>query len=107
MRLSSNAGDELVLPDETRIRFDVTALDVLHSFWVPAFRQKIDAVPGQTTTVYVTTKGLGDPSDAAYRLQCAELCGLHHGTMAMPVRVLGADDFGEWLKSKGATAQAR
>lgn len=107
VRLSSNAGDELVLPDETRIRFDVEALDVLHSFWVPAFRQKIDAVPGLTTTVYVTTSGLGDPSDAAYRIQCAEICGLHHSTMAMPVRVVERAEFDAWLTSKGATAQAR
>ncbi|NIN34087.1 MAG: cytochrome c oxidase subunit II, partial [Gammaproteobacteria bacterium] len=36
------------------MRFDVTATDVLHSFWVPAFRMKVDAVPGRTTTLYVT-----------------------------------------------------
>lgn len=103
--LSSNAGDELVLPVDTRIQFDVTALDVLHSFWIPAFRQKIDAVPGQTTVIYTTTTETGDRSqDEAFRVQCAELCGLDHSVMAMSVRVVTQADFDAWLASKGAAA---
>ena len=105
IRLSSGAGDELVLPEDTRIQFDVTALDVLHSFWIPAFRQKIDAVPGQTTVIYTTTAGTGSfEDDVAYRVQCAELCGLNHATMSMNVRVVSHEEFQSWLASKGATA---
>ncbi|MBT5773283.1 MAG: cytochrome c oxidase subunit II [Dehalococcoidia bacterium] len=104
LRLSSGAGDELVLPVHTRIQFDVTALDVLHSFWIPAFRQKIDAVPGQTTVLYTTTSATGDSTDVAFRIQCAELCGLDHSTMSMPVRVVTEAEFEEWLASKGASA---
>jgi cytochrome c oxidase subunit II len=104
LRLSSAAGDELVLPVDTRIQFDVTSLDVLHSFWIPAFRQKIDAVPGQTTVLYTTTSATGDSSDVAFRIQCAELCGLNHATMSMPVRIVTEAEFEEWLASKGATA---
>ncbi len=104
LRLSSGAGDELVLPVDTRIQFDVTALDVLHSFWIPAFRQKIDAVPGQTTVLYTTTSATGDSSDVAFRIQCAELCGLNHATMSMPVRVVTEAEFDDWLESKGASA---
>lgn len=102
--LSSGAGDELVLPVDTRIQFDVTAGAVLHSFWIPAFRQKIDAVPGQTTVLYTTTTQTGDSSDVAFRIQCAELCGLDHSTMAMPVRVVTEAEFEAWLASRAASA---
>lgn len=104
LRLSSGAGDELVLPVDTRIQFDVTALDVLHSFWIPAFRQKIDAVPGQTTVLYTTTTATGDSSDVAFRIQCAELCGLDHSIMSMPVRIVTEAEFEEWLASQGVSA---
>jgi cytochrome c oxidase subunit 2 len=104
IRLSSSAGDELLLPADTRIQFDVTALDVLHSFWIPAFRQKVDAVPGQTYSMYTTVTVTGDPSDVAYRIQCAELCGLQHSTMAMPVRVVERAEFDAWVQSKTASS---
>ncbi len=98
------AGKEpMVLPEGERIRFDVTAVDVLHAFWIPAFRLKVDAVPGQTTTVTVNPDVLGEfDTDAAYRLQCAELCGLQHANMAMPVRVVSKGDFEAWLREKKA-----
>lgn len=111
--LSSAGDDEMVLPDHTRIQFDVTAVDVLHSFWIPAFRQKIDAVPGQTTTLYTTVTGAGDADgdgdfdyddDVAYRIQCAELCGLNHTTMAMKVRVVSPEEFEDWVASRTAAA---
>jgi len=113
IRLSSAGGDELVLPNDTRIQFDVLALDILHSFWIPAFRQKIDAVPGQTTTMYTTVTGAGDADgdgdfdyqdDVAYRIQCAELCGLNHTDMAMNVRIVEREEFDEWVTSQTASA---
>lgn len=105
IRLSSSGGDEMVLPADTRIQFDVKALDIVHSFWVPAFRQKIDAVPGQTTVMYTTVTDAGDyDDDVAYRIQCAELCGLNHTDMAMKVRVVERDEFDEWVASKSASA---
>ena len=89
---------ELVVPVHTRIRFDVTAIDVLHSFWVPAFGTKIDAVPGRVTELYVTTERTGDGADDLnLRVQCAELCGLAHGRMAIPVRVVDENEFDAWL----------
>jgi cytochrome c oxidase subunit 2 len=95
--------EPMVLPEGERIRFDVTAVDVLHAFWIPAFRLKVDAVPGQTTTVTVNPDALGEfDKDVAYRLQCAELCGLQHANMAMPVRVVSKADFEAWLRDKKA-----
>lgn len=89
--------DELVVPVDTRVRFDVTSLDVLHSFWVPAFRTKIDAVPGRTTELFITPERTGTGADEFnLRVQCAELCGLGHATMAMPVRVVEKAEFDSW-----------
>lgn len=100
--------EPMVLPDDTRIRFDITAVDILHAFWVPAFRLKVDAVPGMTTSVTVNAHGEGDAeTDAAYRLQCTELCGLQHANMAMPVRVVSEDEFKTWLREKQAKAAVR
>lgn len=97
------SAQELVLPAHQRVKFNITAPagDVLHSFWVPAFRLKIDAVPGQITHLYITPTELGDgATDPAYRVQCAELCGLYHARMAMPVRVVEPDEYRAWVAEK-------
>jgi len=94
------ASRELVLPVDERVKFNITAPagDVLHSFWVPAFRLKIDAVPGQITNLYITPNRTGSgETDAAFRVQCAELCGLQHANMQMPVRVVEADEYEAWV----------
>lgn len=96
--------DEMVLPVGQHIRFEVTATDILHAFWVPAFRMKIDAVPGKVTTIYATPTSLGAFStDPGLRLQCAELCGLLHDKMVMPVRVVEAREFEAWLARQPQT----
>ena len=80
------------------MRFDVTATDVIHSFWVPAFRMKVDAVPGRVTNLDVTPTRAGTFDEhSGFRLQCAELCGLGHGLMVTPVRVVGLDQFQTWV----------
>ena len=92
----ASALDELVVPAEKRVRYDVHSTDVLHSFWIPAFRTKIDAVPGLTTRVYITATRTGTmEDDVNLRIQCAELCGAGHAQMSMPVRVV---DEAEWLE---------
>lgn len=99
-QVSVAAGKELVLPNETSIRFDVNSLDVLHSLWIPAFRLKIDAVPGRTTFMTVKPRALGEyQTDDAYRVQCAELCGLDHAAMRFPIRVVEPAEFESWLAS--------
>jgi len=99
---------EMLLPADQRVRFNVTSVDVLHSFWIPAFRQKIDAVPGQTTVVYVTPTEEGSfDDDAAFRIQCAELCGVLHSAMTMPVRVVSADEFQTWLTDQQSATMRR
>jgi len=89
---------EIVLPVHRRVRFEVTSVDVVHSFWIPAFRMKIDAVPGMVTRVFVTPTRKGTfKEDYHFRLQCAELCGLGHSLMTAPVTVLEQSEFDAWV----------
>lgn len=97
--------EAMVVPVDTRIRFEVDSLDILHSFWVPAFRAKVDAVPGRTTSFNVTTTETGSfPDDPGLRIQCAELCGTGHAVMAMPVRVVETAEFEAWVEEQRAAA---
>ncbi len=88
---------ELVLPVGRQAKFTLTSVDVLHSFWVPEFGQKQDAVPGIETTIVVTPKHTGE-----YAVICAELCGLGHATMRAKARVVSPADFEKWIKEQHA-----
>jgi len=92
------ARKELVLPINAVTRFKINSRDVIHSFWIPAFRIKIDAVPGIETTIVATPNKLGNYDDNInFRVQCAELCGLGHAKMSIPVRVVEKEEFDEWI----------
>ncbi|MBI4336559.1 MAG: cytochrome c oxidase subunit II [Chloroflexi bacterium] len=89
---------ELVLPVGRRVRVEVTSTDVIHSFWVPAFRMKVDAVPGLVTTTVVTPSKAGSfQDDPDFRIQCTELCGVGHSVMRAPVRVVELSEFEAWV----------
>ena len=89
---------ELALPVDRQVNFRFTSLDVLHSFWVPAFRMKADVVPGLTTHFSMVLTEEGDfESNPMMRVQCTELCGLSHSRMQIPVRVMNEEDFQAWL----------
>jgi cytochrome c oxidase subunit II len=81
-------SNQLYLPEGRPVYFTVQSKDVIHDFWVPAFRMKIDAVPGINTHLRVTPKRIGD-----YPVVCAELCGLGHSTMRQTAHVMSASDF--------------
>jgi cytochrome c oxidase subunit 2 len=92
--------NELYLAKDQPVHFRIHSDDVIHSFWVPEFRLKQDAVPGLTTQVRLTPNRLGN-----YRVVCTELCGLGHATMRAPVHVIPRSAFDTWLqKSKSAAA---
>ncbi len=89
---------QMVLPVDWNVRFDITSADVLHSFWVPAFLMKIDAVPGKITTLSLRPTEIGDfETDPLLRVQCAELCGLQHSIMMARVAVVTEEEFEEWV----------
>jgi len=83
---------ELYLPVGTEVKFTVQSKDVIHDFWVPAFREKIDAVPGIDTHYSVETTRVGN-----YPVVCAELCGLGHSTMRQTAHVVSRQEFDAWL----------
>jgi cytochrome c oxidase subunit 2 len=87
-----HASPQLYLPKDRSVRFTVQTKDVLHDFWVPAFRWKIDAVPGIDSHYRVTPTKLG-----SYDIVCAELCGLGHAVMRQTAHVLSPEDFDAWL----------
>jgi cytochrome c oxidase subunit 2 len=90
---------ELVLPVNRPIEFKIQTKDVIHSFWVPQFRLKSDAVPGLTTTIRLTPDKPG-----RYEVVCAELCGIGHSTMRQFVRVLPASEFDSWVSEQRKAA---
>jgi cytochrome c oxidase subunit II len=87
---------QLYLPAGKSVKFDVKSKDVIHDFWVPDFRLKIDAVPGITTHYRVTPKNPAAIGD--HPIVCAELCGLGHAFMRQTAHVLSQADFDKWLK---------
>ena len=82
----------LVLPADTRIKFLITADDVIHSWWVPALGWKRDAIPGFINEAWTEIKEPG-----VYRGQCAELCGKDHGFMPIVLHVLPRDEYFAWV----------
>jgi len=87
---------ELHVPVDRQVEFRLHSFDVLHSFWVPEWRIKKDAVPGITTRAYVTPNETGN-----YTLVCTELCGFGHATMRAPVKVEGSQDtFDRWASTQ-------
>ncbi|MGH8518543.1 MAG: cytochrome c oxidase subunit II [Panacagrimonas sp.] len=83
----------LVLPEDTKVRFLVTANDVIHAWWVPAFAVKKDAIPGYVNEIWTRVDEVG-----TYRGVCAELCGRDHGFMPIVVKVVTKEEFAKWLE---------
>lgn len=95
-------SNQLYLPANRPIEFKVRSKDVIHDFWVPEFRLKIDAVPGITTKYRVTTTG----QTRDYPVVCAELCGLGHATMRQTAHVIPQSEFTSWMARKRQEAQS-
>jgi cytochrome c oxidase subunit 2 len=85
----------LYLPNGHPVVFKIRSLDVVHSFFVPEFSEKIDAVPGITTTLRVTPTRIGN-----YPAECTELCGAGHSLMRAAVHVVSPSQFNTWLAAQ-------
>lgn len=92
-----NVDNELVLPTDTKIRFLITADDVIHAWWVPALGWKQDAIPGIANDAWTEIREPG-----VYRGQCAELCGKDHGFMPIVVRAVPRAEYDAWLVAQRA-----
>jgi cytochrome c oxidase subunit II len=89
----------MTLPKGRHVKLDITANDVIHSFWSPELSQKQDALPGQHTSLVVTPSRTG-----TFPVICTELCGLGHALMRSHVTILTAAKYDEWAKSGGQQA---
>jgi cytochrome c oxidase subunit 2 len=87
-------SNELYLPVNRPVTFDVTSEDVVHSFWIVEMGAKVDANPGEITSVSVTPDKLG-----TFTVRCAELCGIYHSYMDARVNVVSDADFQSWLSA--------
>ena len=88
---------EMVVPTDTTVVLKIEASDVIHSWWIPKFGPKADAVPGHVNETWFKV-----PADRAgvYRGQCAELCGPNHADMRATVRAVPPDEFERWAQDK-------
>jgi cytochrome c oxidase subunit II len=89
----------MTLPKGRHVKLDITANDVIHSFWSPELSQKQDALPGQHTHLVITPSRTG-----TFPVVCTELCGLGHALMRSHVTIIPAAKFDAWMKSGGQAA---
>jgi len=92
--------EPLVIPINTRIRFLITGNDVIHSWWVPDFAVKQDAVPG-----FINTAWTNVPETGIYRGACTELCGIKHAFMPVVVRAVEQAEYDAWVAEKIVLAE--
>lgn len=95
--------NKLVIPSGVKVRFLVTADDVIHSFFMPDFGIKKDAIPGFVNEVWVRVP---EGNEGTYYGQCAELCGKGHAFMPIEVEVVSQDEFDGWLAEQQQLAAA-
>lgn len=90
-----SVDNKVILPINTNVRLQVTAGDVIHSWGIPAFGVKIDAIPGRLNEAWfnITKPGI-------YYGQCYELCGQGHGFMPIVVEAVSKEDFNRWIENK-------
>lgn len=94
--------NSMVIPVNTYIRLNITAADVLHSWTVPSFGVKIDAVPQRINSGILYVQRLG-----TFYGQCSEICGVNHSVMPIKVDVVTADNYINWLQNKIDTADTQ
>ncbi len=95
--------EEMVVPTNTTVVLDLEASDVIHSWWIPKFGPKADAVPGYTNDSWFKVPA---GREGLYRGQCAELCGPNHADMRAQVMAVTPDQFRAWAERKSAQIEA-
>jgi cytochrome c oxidase subunit 2 len=89
--------NEMVVPTDTTVVLEIEASDVIHSWWIPKFGPKADAVPGHVNETWFKVPA---GREGVYRGQCAELCGPNHADMRATVRAVTSDEFEQWARDK-------
>ena len=91
---------EIVVPVNTPIKLQMTSQDVLHSFYVPEFRIKHDVIPNRYSYVWFEAK-----EEGTYQVLCTEYCGTAHSDMGALIKVVGRQEFNDWVASGGGAGQ--
>jgi len=94
---------QMVVPTDTTVVLKIESSDVIHSWWIPKFGPKADAVPGHVNETWFKVPA---GREGVYRGNCAELCGLNHADMRAWVRAVTPDEFEQWARSKRAQIKA-
>jgi cytochrome c oxidase subunit 2 len=100
-----NQPTDLYLPVNKSVHFNLSSPDVIHSFWIPSFYQKLDVVPGRNNNFYATPT-----KEGVFAGKCAELCGTYHSTMIFNVHIVSQQQYDAYLKTlkdKGQTGEAK
>ncbi len=95
-----NKTPDLYLPVGKLVQFNLISPDVIHSFWVPSFYEKLDVIPGRHNSLQLTPTAEG-----VFAGKCAELCGTYHSAMLFNVHVVSESDYNNYLKSLVAKGQ--
>jgi len=95
-----SATPDLYLPVNQNVQFNLNAVDVNHSFWVPAFYEKMDVIPGRNNNFQAKPT-----KEGVYRGKCAELCGTYHQAMLFNVHVVSEAEYNDHLKTLAAKGQ--
>lgn len=88
-------ADEVHIPTGEPVMFELTSVDVIHSFWVPRLGGKTDMIPGVVNRMWLQASEPG-----TYLVECAEFCGLWHARMQMPLYAKSPEDFAAWLANQ-------
>jgi len=95
--------NHLIIPSGRKVRALITANDVIHAWWIPAFGTKKDAVPGYINELWFN---VDEGKEGIYRGQCAELCGKDHAFMPIVAEVVTGEQFDNWVASGGTSFDA-
>jgi cytochrome c oxidase subunit 2 len=95
-----SATPDLYLPVNKKVTFNLNSVDVNHSFWVPAFYEKMDVIPGRNNNFQATPN-----KEGVYRGKCTELCGTYHQAMLFNVHVVSETEYTNYLKTLAAKGQ--
>ncbi len=98
---NGKVSDKLFVPVDQPVRVDLVSEDVLHSFFIPAFRVKRDVVPGMENYLWFSA-----PKEGSYDIFCAEYCGVAHADMITTVEAVSRHEFEEWIREETATEEA-
>ena len=94
MKPKSTAANTLFVPEGKAVELEINSKDVIHDWWVPELGQKVDAIPGKTTTTWFKPAEPG-----TYEGQCAEFCGPGHATMTITVKVLSEEKYNQMMET--------